>query len=230
MTPAGFLDFGPVLARAAEMMHPEAWRDARPQERYVLLRADDVGKFETTLATKAGTVAHVAYEELRPLLAAGTLPAKLRTRAGAPQSIVAESWHATAADRVLDVIAGRVPFVLSNNTTESGPVLIGEGDLGAVLVGKAAPSLAREVQAEVSSPRHERAAVKRGRPPNPDGDAFWIEACRYVYIGGLTAPLSGFVRVMADWAASNMAAPYDEQTIRKKLAGLVRALNRPDPT
>ncbi len=65
-----------------------------------------------------------------------------------------------------------------------------------------------------------------GRPPNSDGDAFWIEAFRLVLTGQQAASDASsqtqktFAKAMVTWAQKSMDKPFAEDTIDKKIQAL----------
>lgn len=216
----GEISFGLALARAAEVLCADTWARARPEIRSFMAEgcASDRAPFGFwRLPTSLGVL---AYEALRPMFADGRLPALLRKAVGAPEPIAPASWHAFGADRPDAILSGLVAFTLTNGHEARGDVLIRADDLDNVLAGKAVSRPAPPpVPTMVGAPRE-----KAGRRSNPDADRFWIEVCRIVADGAIEGGQAGLTERMAQWAQSNMTAPYDGETVRKKVGKLFESL------
>ncbi len=69
-----------------------------------------------------------------------------------------------------------------------------------------------------------RQPIKRGRPPNPEVDLFWIEICRLIKDGEIPNTQSATIKELTQWSIENMKPPYGEDTIRGKVSELWRRL------
>lgn len=218
--PPGEMPLSTALARAAKVLCPEAWEQARPEIREFMAEGCASDRPPWGLWTSPGSVGVLAYEALRPMLADGRLPATLRKATGASELIDPPSWRARDADRPEAVLSGTVTFAMTGGQEARGDVLIRIVDLEDVLAGKA---VARPIPAPSpalgAAPRE-----KAGRRPNPDADRFWIEVCRLVDSGSIKGGQAGFTEHMAQWSENNMTAPYDAETVRKKVGTLFKSL------
>jgi hypothetical protein len=92
-----------------------------------------------------------------------------------------------------------------------GRVRIKREDLALVLSGK-------------SAARSPDPTIRSGRKHNIDSDEFWVELCRVLLRGEVKEDLKALAKHMALWSINNMRDPYEEDTLRRKISKLIKAI------
>lgn len=186
----GMLSFYMALGQAMQTFEPNTWAGLTPNVQDVFAGRREIQGFALT-AVLAQARVEGTYSRLRALLASGALPARVRLPHGAPLPIAASAWQASAADRLGEVLEGRVRFA---GPESAGAVLIAASDLEAVLAGSPAPSLRFGEVKPV--PRPSGPVIDRGGAPKRFDDVdFMIEAFRILYDERMPASRADHARV-----------------------------------
>lgn len=170
----GTLLLAEALGRAMREWSPEAWKSLRPDVRDSFDGGVQLKGFQLIALANQAAVQET-YGRLRTLLSQGALPSRARVPQGPPVPIPADAWEAGAADRLGDVLAGRVRMA---GPDSAGDVLISASNLEAALAGRVVAGSKPSATA-VDSPALTRNTG--GKPPRHDLVRFLGIAARILY-------------------------------------------------
>jgi hypothetical protein len=191
----------------------------------------DFEPFSVALARARDSWQHAAAAKLHLLLRTGQLRAWI-FEDGEIQEVGVEFWDTlegrSLVEATSDEILARLdlPVFLKVDLERLIP-----NASGRQAQSEAEPRTRADKDETSVSPAAEGIVVSKrrtGRPPKEGHDEFWIEVCRLIHLGeqGTRGTSQAtFRRAMAAWCDAYMPGAYSEESIKKKIQKVWRALD-----